>query len=103
MPKDQSNDRRAVTPPSLPQTTPPQFAQGHDFTLQAVIEMQKSIGELVAKTDRLIADVSSQGEKIDAVRIVNAWVGGAFALLIFLFGVVISIMQVWPLPKIPGV
>ena len=57
---------------------------GHDFTSQAVIEMQRSIGELVAKTDRLITDVKSQGEKIDGVRITLAWVAGGADVVGFL-------------------
>lgn len=53
---------RAVEPPSYPETTPRMGPQSHDFTLQAIIEMQRSLGELSAKTDRLISDVKSQGE-----------------------------------------
>jgi hypothetical protein len=49
--------------------------------LQAVIEMQKSIGELTARTDRLISDVKSQGDKVDGIRLLLAWFGGGSALL----------------------
>jgi hypothetical protein len=43
--------------------------------------MQRSIGELAAKTDRLIADVKSQGDKIDRVRLhsrVGGWRRGSY-------------------------
>jgi hypothetical protein len=80
---------QGTEPKSFPATTPPAYAQpGHDFTLQAVMEMHKTIGELVARTDRLIADVKSQGDKIDILRIRFAWVtGGAFVV-----GILISIL-----------
>ncbi len=41
-----------LPPASFPETTPSRFSQhGHDFTLQTVIEMQRSLGELMAKVD----------------------------------------------------
>jgi hypothetical protein len=89
--------RGDVPPAALPQISP-QFAQpGHDFTLQAVIEMHRSIGELSAKTDRLIADVKSQGEKIDSVRLRLAWVAGGAAVVGFLVAVGLAALRLWPL------
>lgn len=56
---------------------------GHDFTLQAVMELQKSfgalesrVGALEVKTDRLISDVKSQGDKLDKVRDTISFVRG---------------------------
>lgn len=40
----------------------------HSVTLQAIMELWKSLSELAAKTDRLIKDVQSQSGKSDAVR-----------------------------------
>lgn len=86
-----SEPQKETTPQSFPETQPPKFAQpGHDFTLQAVIEMQKSIGELCAKTDRLIADVKSHGEKIDKIRMTLAWVAGGAAVTAVIVSAVIT-------------
>lgn len=80
-----------IPPTSFPETTPPRFSQpGHDFTLQAVIEMQKSIGELSAKTDRLISDVKSHGDKIDGIRLTLAWVAGGAAVVGVIVGAAIT-------------
>lgn len=95
-PPRQENPRETA-PTSFPETTP-RFAQpGHDFTLQAVVEMQRSIGELCAKTDRLIADVKSQGEKIDSVRLRMAWIAGGAAVVGFLIAVGIGVLKLLPL------
>ena len=45
------------------------------------MELQRAVGELTAKVDRLIGDVKSQGDKIDRLRITLAWVGGGAALI----------------------
>ncbi len=87
------DSQKEITPTSFPETTPPRFAQpGHDFTLQAVIEMQRSIGELAAKTDRLIADVKSQGDKVDGIRTTIAWFTGAAAAIGLIGGMFISFL-----------
>lgn len=72
-----------VAPTSYPEITPPRHHL-HDvsFTLQAIMELQKSVGELTAKVDRLIADSRSQGDKLDRIRLQLTWVGGAFAVVI---------------------
>jgi hypothetical protein len=83
----QKDAPQEITPKSFPET-PPRFQQhGHDFTLQAVMEMQKSLGDLSSKTDRLIADSKSQGEKLDSVRMTMHWVAGGAAMLVFLLGI----------------
>jgi hypothetical protein len=49
----------------------------HSFTLQAIMELQKSVVELATKTDRLIKDVEGQGTKIDGIRHQISFVKGA--------------------------
>jgi hypothetical protein len=49
----------------------------HSFTLQAIMEVQKTIGDLTAKTERLISDVAGHGTKIDGIRHQIAFVKGA--------------------------
>lgn len=53
----------------------------HSFTLQAVMELQKSVAELGAKTDRLISDVEGHGKKIDEVRHQISFVKGALWII----------------------
>lgn len=52
----------ADVPPPRPQMI------DHSFTLQAIMEVQKSVSQMATKTDRLISDVESHGTKIDDVR-----------------------------------
>jgi len=61
----------------------------HSFTLQAIMDLTKSVGELTARTDRLIGDVKSQSEKLDEVRHKITFVKGAIWViggLLVLFG-----------------
>lgn len=96
---------RPRTPDNTKESVPTEFASvtprvsqtGHDFTLQAVIEMQRSIGELTAKTDRLIADVKSQGEKVDSVRLRIAWVTGGAAVVGFLIAFALAVVKLLPI------
>ena len=86
------------TEPTFAEVQPSRAAMpGHDFTLQAVMEMQRSIGDLAAKTDRLIADVKSQGEKLDGVRMKIAWVGGGAAVVGFLLALLLGVIRYLPL------
>ncbi len=89
-------DIRESTPKTFPEVPPPISQSGHDFTLQAVIEMHRSIGELSAKTDRLIADVQSQGSKIDAIRIRLAWVTGGAAVVGFIVSLGLAALKLLP-------
>jgi hypothetical protein len=49
----------------------------YSFTLQAIMEVQKALGDLTAKTERLISDVSGHGTKIDDIRHQISFVKGA--------------------------
>jgi hypothetical protein len=94
-PKQSSQNE--IAPTSYPETTP-RFAQpGHDFTLQAIIEMQRTLGELSAKTDRLMTDVKSQGDKIDKVRLRLSWVAGGAAVVGFFVAVLLVVLRFLPL------
>ena len=88
---------KETTPRSFAEINPRLATQGHDFMLQAVIEMQRSIGELSAKTDRLVSDVKSQGEKIDNVRIRLALVTGGTAVVGFLIATVLAVLRFIPI------
>jgi hypothetical protein len=66
-----------------------------------MIEVQRSIGELSAKTDRLIADVKSQGDKIDSVRMRMAWFAGAAAVISVLFAIALAAIRYLPPGTLP--
>jgi hypothetical protein len=68
-----------------PQTTP---MLDHSFTLQAVLDLAKSVAQLGAKTDRLIQDVESQGKKLDGISHQVSFVKGALWVLGALFALV---------------
>ena len=58
-----------ATPSSMPKTTPQEFSQpSHDFTLQAVMEMQRTLGEYAAKIDRLVDDVGKLSGRFGEVE-----------------------------------
>jgi hypothetical protein len=67
----------AVPPTDFANVVPASPMLDHSFTLQAVMELQKSVVELATKTDRLIKDVEGQGTKIDGVRHQISFVKGA--------------------------
>lgn len=74
------------TPRGEPQQPPREFASvppptspmlDYSFTLQAIMEVQKSVAQLTTKTDRLISDVDAHGSKIDTIRNQISFVKGA--------------------------
>ncbi|MFZ6801954.1 hypothetical protein [Undibacterium sp. Di24W] len=71
-------------PAYLPQTSPIQPLSGHgdhSFTLQAIMEMQKTLGELNSKFENLNSSVNSTKSKVeDLVTWKNKILGGAIAL-----------------------
>lgn len=74
--------KQGVSAPDLPSATP-QYAshQDHSFTLQAVMEMQKSIGELKATITDNTSAINSMRAKVDGlVEWKNKILGGAVVL-----------------------
>lgn len=76
----QSNDDL----PQTPQTTPPSFSSAnhdHSFTLQTVLELQKSVGEINANLQALKSSVDSTKAKVDdLIGWKHKIVGGAVVL-----------------------
>jgi len=75
-------------PTQFANVPPPPAMLDRSFTLQVVMELQKLVAEIGAKTDRLITDVAGQGEKIDAVRHQISFVRG----VLWVFGFLVVIM-----------
>lgn len=77
-----------VAPTSMPRTTPTEYHQpSHDFTLQAVMDMQKTLGEFTAKIDRLITDVAGVNAKVSDLQTSYTWVKGCIATAVILIPV----------------
>ncbi len=68
---------------------------GHDFTLQIVMEMQRTLGEMFGKLDRVVADVKSHGEKLDIIRSQISFVKGALWVLGGLMAIAITGITVY--------
>ncbi|HZF30400.1 MAG TPA: hypothetical protein VE907_14885 [Gammaproteobacteria bacterium] len=69
----------------------------HSFTLQAVMELHRSVAELATKTDRLIQDVETQGTKLDGISHQVSFVKGAlwvFGGLIVLAATVLTVLEI---------
>lgn len=73
-----------VTPERFGETTPAFGREEHSFTLQAVMEIQKAVGQLTARIDELVKKADRQGDKLDSIshQIYAAW-----AILI-VFGII---------------
>lgn len=83
--KQQNNDD---APASIPQTTPSNIGYGsqdHSFTLQAIMELQKSVSEMNANIGMLKSSVDNVKSKVDdLVSWKHRIIGGAFVLGAFL-------------------
>ena len=67
-PESQAGTQNTV--PNVPLSSPDRLAtpqHGHDFTLQAVMEMQRTLGELVAEVRGLAKANESSSRKLDEV------------------------------------
>jgi hypothetical protein len=81
-------------------TTPQTPMLDHSFTLQAIMELQKSVAELAIKTERLIADVERQGLKIEGISPQISFVKGALwvisGLIVFAFTGIALYLRIIP-------
>ena len=55
------------TPKDFPQTTPPPQPLDYSFTLQAVMELQKSTGQLKESIDQLRKAVEGHGDQLNTI------------------------------------
>jgi hypothetical protein len=91
-PSDRDKDKTATTPKEFAVTTPPQTPMlDHSFTLQAVMEMQKTLGELGVKIDRAIDDIKSQVAKVDEIRHQASFIKGGLAASVVFITFIIGI------------
>jgi hypothetical protein len=91
--------QQPTVPKDFANVTPQTPMVDYSFTLQAVMELQKTVAGLATKTDRLIDDVDKQSVKIDGVRHQITFVKGAvwvFGGLFALAGVVLAALRLIP-------
>lgn len=93
---DSPRSEESVPPTDFAKTPPPIYPGVVDtgYLFECMMQVQKSIGELSAKADRLILDVHSHGEKIDGVRHQIAFVRGAMWVIGFVV-VVVAAAATW--------
>lgn len=102
-PRDERERSRESTTPRFPDTNPPE-SPSKDYalpTLQAVIEMQRTLGELNQAVKTLTVQSNNQGEKIDkishrvyaATAVVTVLTGIAYFFLNKIFDVVVNILN----------
>ncbi len=87
----QNNPEEGTTPPSYPAVPPPGYGQSdHSFTLQAIMEMQRSLGGLENAVENLRTKVDAQGTTIGRIeKIVIA----ATAVVTVVGGIVLFIVD----------
>lgn len=77
--------------PQVPQSTPTSYGYGpphHDFTLQTIMELQKSVGAITSKLDSIDSSMGGVKGSVDSVKtkvddlvaLKNKVIGGAIAL-----------------------
>lgn len=66
---DSSNHQTQGPPRTDVQSTPPYASPGHDFTLQAIMELQKSNGQLTEAVNSLKTSIDKQDSKLDKLEI----------------------------------
>ena len=92
-PKDTGDD---TSPASFPEVTPRQVQHGHDFQLQIIMEMQRSLGELSSDVKRMSVDLKSTSDKVDSLRMRFAWVTGGAAVVGFLVATALAFARFAP-------
>jgi hypothetical protein len=86
----------SITPPEIPETPPPRQypTADYDFTLQTVMELQKTVGQLTERINVLIGRVDSQDKTLTSIsrNIYAGWI----VLVIFLTAGGFLIDKLWP-------
>ena len=81
------NDKsKEQTTPDLPTTPPPpNVLDSHSWLFQSIMEIQKSVGGLTTKVDRLVDDVKDQGVHIERLSrqatFLKGWIAGAVVIV----------------------
>jgi hypothetical protein len=66
-PKGESQGR-TTTPEQFAETLPPEVAQGHSFSVQAIFELQRAFGRVEKAIEGLEAKVEAQGKTLRTIE-----------------------------------
>jgi hypothetical protein len=87
-----SSSEADTSPREFAATTPPASPMlDYSFGLQAIMEMQKSVGELNANVNRLIVDVKGHGEKLEEIRHQSSFMKGGLAASVFFITAIVAV------------
>lgn len=96
MAKQPATSRSEDPPPKSFAETPASYTANHDWTLQIVMEMQKTLGGLDAKMDRAVSDVDKVSKQVDQISHRMAWVAGGAAAVGAIIGLLVAVLAVLP-------
>ncbi|PYX63012.1 MAG: hypothetical protein DMG78_32420 [Acidobacteria bacterium] len=84
--EDKERSGKETAPPKLPETNPPSFpGSDYSFTLQAVFEMQGTLGKLTQAVENLTVSkvIYAAGAVLTVLGIIGGWlIGKIWELLI---------------------
>jgi len=95
---------RSSTPGTLPDVTPA-ASTGYtaDFTMQTMLEMQRTLGDIGAKVDRMSSDlqrldskIDGYGEKLEKLRHWQSRLLGGAAVLTVVVAIVWTVLNIVP-------
>jgi hypothetical protein len=67
-PSREEKERGRETTPRLPDTTPPAYQSGGDYSyMEIIMAMQNTMGKLTEAVESLKSQSKSQGEKLEAI------------------------------------
>jgi hypothetical protein len=106
--KQSSGGKAAGTPASMPEGTPSLASPNdHSWTLQSIMEMQKSVGIMGEKLDRLSGDMEKFGgrmdgfgEKLDKIKHWQSLVSGGAIVVAAVVAIVWSIITFVPWDRV---
>jgi hypothetical protein len=78
---------RETAPQQFPEVPPPRDL----YAMSDIRFVMTEVGKLTANVDRLIADVKTQGEKLNAIQHQASFIKGGIAVSVILIGVFIAI------------
>lgn len=77
-------------PRTLPQTNPPPATSDHSFTLQAIMELQKSMGSLEKAVEQLASSIENQSKSIDRIKYILAFSAGVVFIGSIILGYIVD-------------
>lgn len=84
--KTQTESRTETTPKDQPSVTPREVGYGHDFVLSAIMENQRTLGELKQSISNIDATIKEQGKDIKSHSKIITFSSGAVTVALIVGG-----------------